>query len=135
MGSLTPYIQSEDARAHAAFYVEAFGGEILSVMTHEQLMGAQHKFKDKVMHLSMVVAGGNSIFMSDRMEALEYGTAITLSMSYSTEAEANEVFGKLSAGGNVRYPIAMQPFGIYYGELVDRFGVTWSITVESQTTK
>ncbi|OCT11325.1 hypothetical protein A8709_06525 [Paenibacillus pectinilyticus] len=130
MGKLTPYLSTEDARSQAAFYVEALGGEILSVMTHEQLMGAQHQYKDKVMHLSMVVAGGNAIFMSDSFEPFTRGPGLSLSIAYNTEDEATEAFAKLAVGGHVKYPIAQQPFGMFFGELVDQYGVTWMITAE-----
>jgi PhnB protein len=128
MGNLTPYILSDDARSQAEFYKQTLDGEILSLMTHEQLMGAQHEFKDKVMHLSMVVAGGSSIFMSD---SLDQGPGISLSISYKTESEASEAFSKLAIGGKVKYPIELQPFGLFYGELTDKYGITWLITTES----
>jgi PhnB protein len=130
MGNLTPYIISEDARSQAEFYKQTLGGEILSVMTHEQLMGAQHEFKDKIMHLSMVVAGGCSIFMAD---SFDQGPGISLSKAYKTESEASEAFAKLAVGGDVKYPIEMQPFGLFYGELTDKYGVKWMITAEPQT--
>ncbi|WP_141431098.1 VOC family protein [Bacillus sp. 03113] len=130
MGKLTPYILSEDARSQAEFYIKSLGGEILSVMTHEQLMGAQHEHKDKVMHLSMVVAGGNSIFMADSFEPFTHGPGISLSIAYKTESEASEAFAKLAAGGKVKYPIEQQPFGLFFGELIDKYGVTWMLTAE-----
>jgi PhnB protein len=130
MGNLTPYLLSEDARSQADFYTQTLGGEILSVMTHEQLMGAQHEFKDKVMHLSLVVAGGNAIFMTDSLEPFTQGPGISLSIGYDTETEASEAFAKLAVGGNVKYPIEMQPFGLFYGELTDKYSVSWMITAE-----
>jgi PhnB protein len=131
MGKLTPYIISENARSQAEFYIQTLGGEILSLMTHEQLMGAQHESKDKVMHLSMVVSGENSIFMADVFdEPFTNGSSISLSIAYSTESEASEAFAKLAAGGKVKYPIEMQPFGLFFGELTDKYGVRWMITTE-----
>jgi PhnB protein len=50
MGTLKPYIFSEDARTQADFYTQSLGGEIVSVGTHGELIGAQNEFKDKVMH-------------------------------------------------------------------------------------
>jgi PhnB protein len=128
MGNLTPYVLSDDARSQAEFYKQTLDGEILSVMTHEQLMGAQHEFKDKVMHLSMVVADGSSIFMAD---SFDQGPGISLSLSYKTESEASEAFTKLALGGNVKYPIELQPFGLFYGELTDKYGITWLISTDS----
>jgi PhnB protein len=130
MGNLTPYLLSEDSRSQAEFYTQSLGGEILSVQTHEQLMGAQNEYKNKVMHMSLVVAGGNSVFMSDSLEPFTNGPGVSLSIEYKTVSEASEAFAKLAVGGNVKYPIEMQPFGLFYGELTDKYGVTWMITSE-----
>ncbi|ANE45796.1 glyoxalase [Paenibacillus swuensis] len=129
---VNPYLMSEDARAQAKFYIESLGGEILSVMTHEQ-MGAQHEFKDKVMHLSLVVAGGNSLLMADSFEPFTQGRGISLSVTYETDSEANEAFTKLAVGGNVKYPLELQPWGMLYGELSDQYGVSWMITAQPST--
>jgi PhnB protein len=132
MGTLKPYLLSEDARSQAEFYTQSLGGEIVSVMTHEQAMGAQNEFKDKVMHLCLVVAGENYIFMADAIEPFTQGPGISLSIGYKTEAEASEAFQKLAAGGKVKFPIELQPFGLFYGEFTDKYGVSWMITAEPQ---
>lgn len=133
MGSLKPYIISEDARAQAEFYTQSLGGEILSLSTHGELMGAQNEFKDKVMHMCLAVAGGNTFFMADAIEPFTQGSGISLTIDYKTESEAGEAFAKLAAGGHVKYPIEMQPFGIFYGELTDKYGIMWMITAQSKS--
>ncbi|WP_333474245.1 VOC family protein [Paenibacillus gyeongsangnamensis] len=80
MGHLRPFLLSEDARSQAEFYTQSLGGEIVSVMTHEQATGAQHELKDKVIHLCLVVAGGNSIFMADSFEPFTQGSGVSLNM-------------------------------------------------------
>jgi len=128
MGTLKPYILSKDARTQAEFYTQSLGGEIVSVGTHGELMGAQNEFKDKVMHMCLAVAGGNYIFMADAIEPFTQGTGISLTIEYKTESEASEAFTKLAVGGNVKYPIEMQPFGVFLGELTDKYGIIWMIT-------
>ncbi|MBD2871350.1 VOC family protein [Paenibacillus arenilitoris] len=132
MGVLKPYLLSEDARAQADFYVQALGGEIMFLSTHGELMGAQNELKNKVVHMCVVVAGGNPIFMADAIEPIAQGTNFSLSIEYKTEAEARDAFDKISAGGRVKYPFALQPFGLYLGEAADQFGVIWMITAEPQ---
>nr|WP_325168587.1 hypothetical protein [Paenibacillus sp. S28] len=41
------YIFSEDARAQAEFYVQALGGEIVSVQTHGELPHATEEYKER----------------------------------------------------------------------------------------
>lgn len=132
MAKLTPYIISEDARAQAEFYRHALGGEILSVVLHDQ---PQEAFKDKVMHLSMVV-GGTNLFMTDSVfGAVSRGNGMNLSLEFATEAEAYEAFNNLAEGGNVTHPLAPAFWGTLYGEVDDKFGVTWMITNESATSQ
>ncbi|WP_199619794.1 VOC family protein [Paenibacillus alkalitolerans] len=132
MGTLKPYIISEDARSQAEFYTQTLGGKIESILTHEQGMGAQNEFKDKIMHMCFSVAGENNIFMADAVEPVTQGNGIALTIEYPTKAEAGAAFSKVSAGGNVRAPFEMQPFGIFYGEAIDKYGVTWMITAQPE---
>ncbi|MDI4643735.1 VOC family protein [Cohnella hashimotonis] len=128
MGALKPYIQSEDARAQADFYLQALGGKLMSVSTHGELMGAENEFKDKVMHMCIAVAGENYVFLADAIEPVGSGSAVALSIGYAAQDEAREAFGKLAEGGQIRHPIETQPFGLYFGELTDKFGIRWMIT-------
>lgn len=47
-------------------------------------------------------------------------------MSKDAKSQANFYIDSL--GGESKYPFALQPWGAYYGEVIDRFGVTWMIT-------
>ncbi|GGA14581.1 hypothetical protein GCM10008018_69350 [Paenibacillus marchantiophytorum] len=47
---------------------------------------------------------------------------------FGDASEAETAYAKLSVGGESKYPLALQPWGAYYGEVVDKFGVTWMIT-------
>ncbi|UUZ81776.1 VOC family protein [Paenibacillus sp. P26] len=130
MGYLRPFLLSENARAQAEFYAQALGGEIVSVMTHGQAGGTQDEHKDKVIHLCVKVAGDNSIFMADSLEPFSPGTGMLLNVSYKTEKEGGEAFARLAAGGKVRTPFEQRPFGLFYGEVTDSYGVGWMITAE-----
>lgn len=47
-------------------------------------------------------------------------------MSKDAKSQANFYIDSL--GGESKYPFALQPWGAYYGEVIDLFGVTWMIT-------
>jgi PhnB protein len=108
-------------------YSQALGGEIQSVMTYGQTPGTPEAMKDKVMHMVMTVAGGNMLFLSDAFEPGGGSRGIALALSFESEAEAREAFANLGEGGSVKYPFELQPWGAYYGEIVDKFGITWQI--------
>ncbi|NIK68191.1 VOC family protein [Paenibacillus sp. BK720] len=131
MAKLTAYIMSEDAKAQAAFYVQALGGEILSVVTHGQLE-SNEELKDKVVNLSMTAAG-ITILMSDSVfEPLRQGNAINLSLEYQDEAEAQAAFDQLAENGNVICPLEPAFWGALFGQIEDKFGLRWMITTAAQ---
>ncbi|MBB3068814.1 PhnB protein [Paenibacillus baekrokdamisoli] len=83
--------------------------------------------KDKVMHMVLTVAGANTLFLSDSFEPVNGSRSITIALTYDVEAEAREAYSNLGEGGTIKFPFDLQPWGAYYGEVVDKFGVTWMI--------
>jgi PhnB protein len=124
---MNAYIHSEDSRTQAAFYVQALGGEIRSVMTFGQVPGMPEANKDKVMHMMLAVAGENVLFLSDSFGQASGGRAISLALAYGSEDEARVAFGNLAKGGAVKFPFELQTWGAYYGEVEDKFGIKWQI--------
>ncbi len=124
---LVPYVMSEDARTQAEFYKQALGGEIVFVKTLGEVPGTPEAAKDKVMHLVLAVAGENTLFLSDSFQSAEESRHICLSLTYDDVEEARSAYGKLGEQGKLQFPFERQPWGAYYGEVVDRFGVTWQI--------
>ncbi|GIQ71437.1 VOC family protein [Xylanibacillus composti] len=131
MGVLRPFLQSEDARTQAEFYIEALGGELVSVITFGQATGTDFSHKDKVMHLCVHVAGGNAIFMADSLVPYTPDSGIALNLTFKSVEEARDAFTKLAVGGHISESLELQPFGMYYGELIDRYGVSWMIAAEA----
>ncbi|MNF10247.1 hypothetical protein D3C80_2111310 [compost metagenome] len=74
------------------------------------------------------MAGTNTIMMADSFEPVNYNRGVSISLSYDDVSEATTAYTKLSDGGEQKYPFALQPWGAHYGEVVDKFGVTWMIT-------
>lgn len=80
------------------------------------------------MHLSLKIAGNNILMLSDSFEQVVSNRSISLALTYDNESEAREAYTKLGEGGENKYPFALQPWGAHYGEVIDKFGVTWMIT-------
>ncbi|WP_409342313.1 VOC family protein [Paenibacillus sp. MBLB4367] len=132
MAKHTTYLFTEDAKAQAEFYIQAFGGEIVSVMTHGQLPDASEALKDKVLHMSLI-AGGVTFYMCDSVsEPVNGGNAVNQCMEFATEAEAHEAFDKLAEGGTVKHPLVPAFWGSLFGQIEDKFGIQWMITTESK---
>jgi PhnB protein len=79
----------------------------------------------KVMHARFEGAGV-LFYASDNHDAEPMrGSAHILMMEDRGETE--RLFGHLADGGTVTTPLAIQPWGDYYGKLTDRFGVQWML--------
>jgi len=53
----------------------------------------------------------------------------SLSLTVTTEAEAQRLFAALSEGGKVQMPLAKTFFSAGFGMLSDKFGVPWMVCV------
>ena len=58
---------------------------------------------------------------------LVQGNNVHISLEIDTRAEADRLFGGLSAGGEVQTPIQDMFWGAYFGSFTDRFGIRWMI--------
>ena len=79
----------------------------------------------KVMH-ARFEGPGVLFYASDNHDAEPMrGSAHILMLEDRGETE--RLFGHLADGGKVTTPLAIQPWGDYYGKLTDRFGVQWML--------
>ncbi|HEY9381671.1 MAG TPA: VOC family protein [Burkholderiales bacterium] len=86
---------------------------------------------DKVMHASLRI-GDSTVMMSDgRCSGQPSFQGFSLSLSASSQAEAERWFAALSDGGQVQMPLGQTFFARRFGMVADRFGVSWMIILES----
>ena len=84
---------------------------------------------EKVMHASFKI-GQNEIMASDGCsDGTPKFEGFALSISLSTEAEADRIFNALGKGGKVTMPMGATFFAVKFGMLEDQFGVGWMIIV------
>ena len=87
--------------------------------------------ENKVMHASFRV-GDTQIRASDgRCTGKTNFDGFALSLTVSTEAEADRRFTALADGGKVQMPLTKTFFSARFGMVVDRFGVLWMVIVQS----
>lgn len=128
MALLRPYIYCDNAREQAAFYVDALGGEIVSVKTFGDMPGAEERQKDRVMHLIMQAAGVQ-FYLADS-SPIQRGNGLDLTLEFASDHEAAQAFKKLAAGGKVVMKFERMFWGSMFGRLEDKFGVSWQIATE-----
>ena len=86
---------------------------------------------NKVMHASLQI-GESTVMASDgRCQGKTNFVGICLSLSVSSDAEAEQRFAALGDGGKVGMPLAKTFFSSRFGIVTDRFGVCWMVVVQA----
>ena len=84
-----------------------------------------------VMHIEMPILGGHVLMGTDAPESLGMGVTpgnqVHLNLEPDTRAEARRLFEALSEGGRVLMPIQDMFWGALFGQVVDRYGVSWMV--------
>lgn len=120
MSNLIPHLALSDASAAAELYQRAFGAETL-----QKAPTPDGKY---LMHCHLRI-NGDDLYTMDAAcgpGPVEKPAGFLLHLAVDNP----EVWWKraVDAGLEVRLPLAKQPWGATYGQLRDRFGITWSIS-------
>jgi PhnB protein len=113
------------------FYTACGIGKVTRIMRHGDGGMPVHdeRMREKVMH-SCFEGQGVRFFASDNHDA-EPMRGSAMMFSLTDRAETDRLFSALGEGGTVTTPLAVQPWGDYYGKLTDRFGVQWMFNCSS----
>jgi PhnB protein len=128
MANMCPYLRfNGNCREAMTFYKDCLGGELMMQTVGETPMGAtsSESEKAKILHAHL----GNEDFAvmgSDMMGAdkIDAGNVYSLAVICHSKAEIETLFSKLSQGGQITRPLKEEFFGTY-GDLVDKFGISW----------
>jgi PhnB protein len=110
-----------------AFYADCGLGRITELKRHgaHGMPVLAEALQGKVMH-ARFEGPGILFFASDNDDAEPMrGSAHMLIVEDRDNADL--LFARLAEGGRVTTPLAVQPWGSYYGKLTDRFGVQWML--------
>lgn len=85
--------------------------------------------KAMVMHIEVPILAGHVLMGTDAVpsmgQTVKFGNNVHINLEPDTRAETDRLFAALSAGGEVKMPLAEMFWGGYFGHVVDRFGVHW----------
>jgi PhnB protein len=87
---------------------------------------------DKVMHAAIKIGDATMLMSDGRNSGKPNFQGFSLTIYPKDEAEADKLFGALSADGEVRMPMDKTFFAKRFGMLADKFGVGWMIIVPIQ---
>jgi PhnB protein len=136
MAKLNVYLNfAGNAEQAFNFYRSVFGGEFRNITRFKDMpmpgVTIPKGDENKIMHIALPVGKDDVLMASDVLEGfghrLVMGNNVTVSIFPDSKQEADRMFKALSAGGKIDMPIADQPWGDYYGDFTDKFGVRWMV--------
>lgn len=128
---LTPYLSFvDDARAAMEFYSSVFGGE-LNVMTFADQggMGMPEERQHHVMHADLTVSDSVMVMGADMGEHAHPNGS--LSLSGDDPDRLRGWWDGLSEGGEIKMPLEQAPWGDFFGQLTDAFGISWMFNIST----
>ncbi|MNY66043.1 hypothetical protein D3C86_2034100 [compost metagenome] len=74
--------------------------------------------------------GNTDLMLSDNFPGQPYqiGSQVTIALTVNDAKKAEEIFGKLQEGGQVIMQLQETFWSPLYGQLTDKFGVTWQVS-------
>ncbi|WJE15051.1 VOC family protein [Halobacillus sp. ACCC02827] len=136
---LTPYLVFDgNAREALAFYEEALQGRITGIMKFKDMPeNPDHplpdEMKDRIMH-AQLKAGEADIMFSDSYPgmSLKQGENVQLAILPDDEETAQHIFDALAAEGETIMPLQKTDWSPVYGQVKDKFGITFQINVDEE---
>ena len=125
------------------FYKSVFGGEFTYVGRYKDMppqegapaMPAEEG--EKIMHMSLPISKETMLMGSDAggdwASNIVVGNNISISINTDSKENADRLFNGLSSGGQVTMPMNNTFWGDYFGMFVDKFGINWMVSYNSNT--
>ncbi|MGM0878866.1 MAG: VOC family protein [Bacillota bacterium] len=135
---LTPYLNMEgNAREAIQFYEQAIGAEVLTIITYGDMPEMSNTFTDDLKNLvahAKLQVGETELMFSDDPggSPIEKGKQVTICISTNDVEKSKRIFEALRQDGQVNMPFEETPFSPGFGDVTDKFGVTFQIFTESQ---
>ncbi|AOV07526.1 VOC family protein [Sporosarcina ureilytica] len=137
--SLNPYLIFDGNTKEAVhFYEKALGGKVMGIMTFGDMPADPNyplleEMKDRVMHAHLKV-GDVDLMFSDTHPGMPFqqGNMIQLAIHPKEEARAREIFDALADGGEAIMPLQKTDWSPLYGQVKDKFGVTFQVNVPEE---
>ncbi|WP_372631155.1 VOC family protein [Cohnella sp.] len=133
---LTPYITVEGrAKEAIEFYVQAIGAEVLSVATYGEMPNMPSTFTDELKSLvahAKLKIGESELMISDAPggSPIENGKRVTICITTNSVDKSKCIFEALRQDGQVNIPFQEEVFSAGFGDVTDKFGVTFQVYTE-----
>ena len=140
MATLNPYISFKDnAREALEFYQSALGGE-LSIMAFGDMgeeMPSPPGQEQLVMHGQLTLEDGLVLMAADTPSGMDYvapTSGVTVAMTGGAQDldRLRSAFEAISQGGTPGMPLEKAPWGDYFGQFTDKYGVSWMFDIGTE---
>jgi len=139
MVRLNPYLSFDNRAAEALeFYRSVLGGE-LDVSRYGDLpadggMPVADSDRDLVMHGQLETPSGLTLMAADTGSMMPYvaptsGVTVALTGGAEDFDYVAGAYAALAEGGTDAIPFEKAPWGDFYGQVTDRYGITWMFDV------
>lgn len=129
---VTPHLNFRgDAREALSFYQSVFGGD-LAVISYADMGIADPDTADHVVWGQVTAPGGFRVMAHDVYPHLPWDQGqdpFFVSVRGDDPAELQRCWDGLLDGATVKQPLEPSAWAPLYGQLTDRFGVTWVLDV------
>ena len=135
MALINPHINfNGNAEEAFNFYKSVFGGEFAKIIRFKDISSPEFPVSEneanKIMHIALPI-GKNTLMANDVPESMgqvnENENRSKIFISAESREEADKLFSRLSAGGNIEFPMDDSPWGSYFGMFRDKFGIEWMV--------
>lgn len=135
MISINPWINfNGNAEEAFNFYRSVFGGEFSKIVRLKDLASPEFPVADSEANkiLQIVLPIGQSFLIGNDVPAMlgpvnENENRSKIAVSTDSQEEADQIFNKLSVGGQVEMPLATSPWGSYFAMFRDKYGIEWTV--------
>ncbi|AHC19457.1 MULTISPECIES: VOC family protein [Paenibacillus] len=137
---LIPYITMDgNAKEAIEFYEEALDAQLLFIQTFGEMpenpdFPIPAEVKERVGHATLKV-GETELMFSDTFPGSPFSSGNQVSICITTDSveQAQKMFDALQQGGQVGMPLQETHFSPAYGNVTDKFGVTFQMFTEAQS--
>jgi len=134
--NIYPYlVMNGNGQEAVKFYQNALGAEVVSLQTFGDMPGNADKpenVKNLVLNAQLQV-GGFNLMLSDTFPGNPYqvGDQVSIAVLFDNPETTKEVYEKLKDGGKVIMELQQTFWSPSYGQLTDKFGVTWQLSTDT----
>jgi len=131
MQKITTFFMFEgNAEEAMNFYISLFeNSKVLSIACYDS-PSEEEGAVGTVMHATFSLCGQEFMCIDSNVKhGFTFTPAMSLFVNCETEEEINELFMKLSQGGQIFMPLGSYPFSEKFAWISDRYGVSWQLNL------